>query len=594
MMSSDKVVDAPTAASRSRITTSSFMLVEATRILSDFFPTESLFWEYFDKYYLEHICASVAEINLLSGDPGKSWNISQFEEIAKGRAALAKFVPVAMAVLAGDVSSLKCIEDSQDAFHVAFQSYDDLVDWKEDFAARRTSFLLSQVFDYCSSLGKQKSLDAETVGRMLYFSGIAEKMLEVAYNHFSLALELVKELRCEQWKLVIRTKRIAVEILRYDLEQLRLKELRKHLRSPVQSRKCGLLQQREPKNRKSYNDAIRRGLDFLRKNQYSDGRWRDFPLNVGFGDEYVTAYVGRTLSVVSKGGFARELIKPMIERAAERVVQTQRESGGWGWNDAFIEDSDTSANSILFLIMNGYAIDSSAKRGLKHLLKAENLENGGIRTYSPSAISAALSRQHPFFPSKPGQGYSGWCAPDPCITSIVALALDRLKDETWNGVLLEAMSFLSKQQNPCGYWNAYWFASNVFATSLCIQALDSCSLYTANVSKGREWISEMINTSDVTISANGNHINPFELAEAAVAINGLYPSYCSALKPKLDDLVSLQLDDGSWAPSCRLQIPESWVLKPKDPNARKSISFDRLRVFTTVTVIDALSKYLNL
>ena len=593
MMSSDKIVDDPTAASRSRITTSSFMLVNATRVLSEFFPVNSLFWEYFDKYYAQHVYASLTEIALLSGGSNERWDTSRFEETAKGRAALAKFVPAAMAVLSGDVSNLTYIEDSQDAFHIAFQTYDDLVDWREDFLAKRTSFLLSQVFDNCVPFNKQKSPDLETVGRILYFSGIAEKMLETAYNHFSSALDLVKELSCEQWKLLIKTKRVAVEMLKYDLEQLRIKELGRHSKSPKPSRKSGLPRRHLGKNRRDYNAAILKGLDFLRRNQRTDGRWQDFPLNVGFGDEYVTAYVGGTLCRIVKHDFAGELIKPMIERAAKWVIQAQRKSGGWGWNEAFIEDSDTSANCLLFLTMSGYGQDASVGRGVKFILEAENLENGGIRTYSPGAISAALSRRHPFFLSNSVEGYSGWYAPDPTITSVVVSALDQLKNEGWSGVLSEARRFISEQQNPDGSWNAYWFASRVMATSLCIQALDSCSLYAENVSSGRQWISGMIDTSTVGVPINGDQVNPFELAAAVIAINDLENSFCLDLKSKLDDVISQQLDDGGWPPSCRLQIPESWVLNPKDPKAKKSISYDRLRIFTTVTVVNSLSKYLR-
>ncbi len=173
--------------------------------LSTFFPPNSMLWTYFERY--DHECT-----NALLREQHNHWAVFQpykeeeFIEIAAGKAAPAKVVATALALYAGKPELIERISHSQDFFHIAYQLSDDLKDWRKDYEAKQYSFILSKVIeshDLQNEVNSPTRPDVDTIGKMLYYSGVAEMGLDMCIEYLREAFQAVEQIYCPSWKLTI-------------------------------------------------------------------------------------------------------------------------------------------------------------------------------------------------------------------------------------------------------------------------------------------------------------------------------------------------------------------------------------------------------
>lgn len=141
----DRMIDNQSEFSINNIFQKNFLMNYATKILSTYFTYSSEFWIYFERYYQEYILAVTTEVknhfNRLS-----TFEYNEFSMIARGKSALAKYPPTALAFLSDRKDRIPDFEKSLDIFAEAFQLYDDLRDWKEDFELKHFTWILTKVF----------------------------------------------------------------------------------------------------------------------------------------------------------------------------------------------------------------------------------------------------------------------------------------------------------------------------------------------------------------------------------------------------------------------------------------------------------------
>jgi prenyltransferase beta subunit len=136
--------------------------------------------------------------------------------------------------------------------------------------------------------------------------------------------------------------------------------------------------------------AIRKGVQFLIKMQSPDGAWRDFALEPGESDSWVTAYVGGCLSRV-----LLELTTPGHDEALNRAIQwlrgVMRAGGGWGYNGNCPVDSDSTALSVLLLSCSENSLPEMCYDRLLEFQRTD----GGFATFERRDPANAWGVSHP-------------------------------------------------------------------------------------------------------------------------------------------------------------------------------------------------------
>jgi squalene-hopene/tetraprenyl-beta-curcumene cyclase len=131
-------------------------------------------------------------------------------------------------------------------------------------------------------------------------------------------------------------------------------------------------------DRERHAEAIRRGIEFIRKSQEADGSWYG-----RWGANYV---YGTWSALVALNGAGADMGQPWIRKAVEWLKARQREDGGWGegletyepWGAGFARASTASqtAWALLGLISAGEVDSPEVARGVNWLVEAPREPDG--------------------------------------------------------------------------------------------------------------------------------------------------------------------------------------------------------------------------
>lgn len=294
-----------------------------------------------------------------------------------------------------------------------------------------------------------------------------------------------------------------------------------------------------------------RAMSFLVERQSADGAWRDFDLAPGLSDAWVTVYIAsRVLPFVedhSSPDFAR-----VIECAARFLRAARHQQGGWSYNLRCQPDADSTAQTLLFL----REVRHTAELRDYAALARFQLADGAFATYKTQS---------------PEHGWGRGC-PDVTVVALRALA----------GVLPRNHIILRRgYESVCRYldrpepWASYWWLSHLYLARETI-VLKQAQPQTLPFLP--------------TLPHIGKWPNCFEraLALEIALLTNAPPQQLSRLA---HHLAQLQLSDGSWesAPILRVTDPRSCCYD--DELCRNSpVVRDHLRLFTTATVLGALSR----
>lgn len=225
MRAQDDTIDCITAGDPAMLFLRDIYLRESLSLLYGIFPFESGFWTYYSGYFDEYARSVLAE---------KSEHVSaascylddDFHRIAKGKAAMAKYPVAAQAMLSGRLEALPILEESLDSFHVGYQYWDDLVDWKEDLENANYSFLLTTAIQRLAPDKRDMSGIAlrQAIGRVVYYSGLAEEHLGRAFTWFERAYELSLAAGCATWGTHVKCLQTQTAGLAHDLRAIMAEE----------------------------------------------------------------------------------------------------------------------------------------------------------------------------------------------------------------------------------------------------------------------------------------------------------------------------------------------------------------------------------
>ncbi len=195
-------------------------LRQSLHLLYMIFPPDSTFWNSYSSYFDEYARAVLCEKRSHSGRD--AWDENEFNVIAKGKAAMAKYPIAGLAALSGHNENVSLLTESLDSFHVGYQYWDDVVDWKADLASLRYSLLLRKAFERLTPEQQKQSPIRlrESLAYMIYYSGLAEDDLKRSYNWLQRAFDLSLEAGCTVWADYVKRLQKQTVVLARDLRSI--------------------------------------------------------------------------------------------------------------------------------------------------------------------------------------------------------------------------------------------------------------------------------------------------------------------------------------------------------------------------------------
>lgn len=328
-----------------------------------------------------------------------------------------------------------------------------------------------------------------------------------------------------------------------------------------------------------YEDVIllQRAMEFVLARQGSDGLWRDFLTLAGEGADWPTGFVGEQLAT------AEAPLEP-LERAANQLVRTQHDDGGWGYHAGVPTDADSTAWVLLFLRSLGRQ-GRPVERAAGCLARHQDAESGGIATYR----EAPPIRR--FMGLGPSTDLSGWCSAHVEVTATAGRAFATLGGH-FRDRAEAAWRYVRSRQAPDGSWNSYWWTSPHYPT---LQAATLASDVNDNEALQRAvaWASRQQGCA----TARSGQTEPTAFALAATLALLTYGQQCNAKIHRVTrQLGSLQDADGSWPRRPVLRIPPPHLKEPsagmvwrRDALGTGVVIADQHGIFTTAACIAALS-----
>lgn len=332
--------------------------------------------------------------------------------------------------------------------------------------------------------------------------------------------------------------------------------------------------------------AIQKSSEFLISKQSDRGYWNDFYIKgMGMSSQWVTAYIAYNLSKLSN-------TDEYVQKAIIWLLRTKYSSGGWGYHENCLPDSDSTANVIRLLayylkkekILTQENLVSYLYKFGDFLTTYQDKNTGGFATYLPVTNRT--------FHTMPG---SAWCISEPSVTSMAGLAFLNLDSKYFEQELLKAKEYLISRQNPSGYWDSYWWDCNVYGTSLACIFLKQLGEI-ESVTKAISWLKSIFIPSKGWGNGYENTPYPFYTALSLSSIllceNDIHSR---EVKDAVSWLIEIQNEDGSWFSKPILRNPDPQVTEPWSISYRKKceVSTDINLLFTTATVMNALQDYLN-
>ena len=296
--------------------------------------------------------------------------------------------------------------------------------------------------------------------------------------------------------------------------------------------------------------SIASGLDYILGLQAGDGCWTDWELPPGSSSTWTTAYVGYQLRSLPAHDRARA-VGP-VRLAAQRLLGKQFVQSGWGYNEAVGPDADSTAFAILLAASAG---ETPPEEAYTRML-AFQCPDGGFSTYQFQGDR------------------NSWVVSHADVTPIVLFAF-LTKYPRESSVVRRGLDYVLQNRTSAGLWNSFWWDSCLYSTEANLSLLRALGI--------------PIDTSETRRSLLRQ--KPRSAYEIALLVSSLISleSDASAWE-SVEQLTKQQQPDGSWMSEPILRVTRRDCYEPWKCADSGALFADPERLFTSVTVIAALSK----
>jgi squalene cyclase len=245
---------------------------------------------------------------------------------------------------------------------------------------------------------------------------------------------------------------------------------------------------------------------------------------------------------------------PRIAAAARWLSGNAFADCGWGYNEAVGSDADSTSYAILFLASAGQQVPDAAYTMLVELQCAD----GGFSTYLPIGEP------------------NSWNVSHSDVTPIALLAMLTHPAPDRNAIQ-RGIEYVLRQKTSLGLWNSFWWGSCLYGTAASLSLLDAACI-------------EMPSSATAAL-AQIEPANAFEVALLTSSLlyvdrDGSHVMICDLV----DKLISQQQPDGSWNTAPILRITRRDCYEPWASGDAGQLYAEPNRLFTTATVLHALTK----
>lgn len=291
---------------------------------------------------------------------------------------------------------------------------------------------------------------------------------------------------------------------------------------------------------------MRRACDHLLAEQDAAGSWTDWTLPPGSSSEWTTAHVGWRLSTAARD---QPGVDAALSKASLWLHAHQHADGGWGYNPSVPSDADSTALAILFLSSASQPVSLRSVECLRSFQRGD----GGFSTYRPDGLTGSWGRSHAE------------------ITPMALLALMSERSPPHDPAIKHGVAWIDGARRSDGLWEAFWWSGPLMACAAnlaCLAAL------------GR---------SERPPQALAS-LCPSTPLEKAILLGILTSAGWGPQVAALTaDLLGTQRPDGTWRSVPALRITRRDCDRPWDSADAGPLFGDDRRLFTTATVLFALS-----
>jgi hypothetical protein len=198
-MAEDKLIDSQVDADPGLALLTPTLYCEFIKTLHQIFPPTSEFWPYHDRFFCEY---QMAELAHRRRSRRGSIQPSRYYRIIKAKSAPMKLAVCGMAILARLRERLSPLLKSFDYWIIGYQLYDDVVDWQEDYFARRPSLIGARIGRLIG--GHRERYRLAQLTKVVHSSDVIESALEESTRWFIRAEKSAKESQCDDWIRLLR------------------------------------------------------------------------------------------------------------------------------------------------------------------------------------------------------------------------------------------------------------------------------------------------------------------------------------------------------------------------------------------------------
>lgn len=531
---------------------------EAIKILTSIYGKDSVFWSYWKQRRDEYFAAIQLEKSIHTKE---NISIDDYLKIADYKSAFGKAAIDALFVSgkSSNKETYQSLLKSHQLFSLAYQLNDDILDFKVDF--------ISGQFNWVHHLLKQESnvesTDINVLNKYIYIRGITSKVFKIAIDYLNKSLKVIEDIDVPVWKATILDLR-----KKFKTSIVETENYLEVLRSEVSSVSKYVINN-------DLANSIALSVNYIKHKQNIDGSWRESIHQRGISNVWATALILSNLpGQLIKNDLSKEVANALAFLQKSRIQKL------WGYDPEWIEDADTTNFVLLSYLNNNIDIN-----------KADVIEwnkyrtkDGGIRTYKDKRY---LLKMHD---DKYITDFSGWCSSHPCVSAASFYFITKYNPNSSTFFSLKQyFNVLSEKEDYSYWWTSPIYTWYYLAKTYSLLGDDQ---------KTRQLVQKLMEYRNEDGSFSDLYGKNFFYTGMGLDIMlNHFDDYQQEIEITVGFLLKNQYEDGSWANSHPLQLPDPASSIPKNfpyalanygTNVRAK-EFNRL--FTTSFVLHALYNY---
>lgn len=550
---------------------------EAKKLLHNIFDHKSLFWSHWEKRISE-----IQKTKQLDSKYAiKNITYKEYEEFADGKSAMAKLAIDSLYILSGNKEETlyNDLLTLQKHYSVSMQLFDDLFDVAEDNENKQFNIATY----YLTRRLKKQDITASEISlnefeKYLFLSDIDGLLLRKAIKHLSVSNQIAQKYNLKSWLNLLKTyENIFNGIIRGKEEYLCALQSK-----IVKKPRFSNISQIEI-NVNLIEGTIKLGSDYVQLKQ-KKGRWLDYKTSAGVSDTWATGFIAY---------LGKEFLPFNYYNSAISFL-TRENSPLWGYKENYINDSDSSNFALLAMMA---AKKRTMYDKIKFLIKRQN-KDGGFPTYTDEEIPMLRARMK--YSAK--KSYVGWTQSHVCVSSVSFHLLATLPQ----GIESQRFALLQKylgNKFQTKKTLSYWWTSDIYSIYWCMLSytkIDDNKLKKNLIKRIDELVLIYKSTNSIGDNYNNNSIfyTSMLLKILCILKEQKVKTYEGQIETLVNKIVISQFEDGSWASTNALRLPDTNVTDPATisswPESERGCNVRAKEwnsLFTTVVATNAIFHY---